>query len=321
MTAEPLELWCDDLDRAIAVLTGLGMRLDLIMPADAPAVAELSGGDVAVRLRRRAEAPPIEVGRAGMAYRDLLPDRLGGHFIASHITIAEGGPVPDYVHHHDIRFQVIHCVRGWVRLVYEDQGPPFVLEAGDTVLQPPHIRHRVLESSPGLEVLEVSSPAEHPTMVEHEVELPTGAVAPDRDFGGQRFVRHRLADAAWLPWRGPQFEAADTGIGTATDGLAGVRTVRATAAGATSEPARHDGELVLWFVEDGSAVLHLDDEFRPFVRDDAVAVPAGVTFSLADASANLRLVEVTLPGWSADTAGARASPKPKGARVVPIGCR
>jgi mannose-6-phosphate isomerase-like protein (cupin superfamily) len=296
MTAEPLDLWCDDLDRAVTVLTGLGMRLDVIMPADAPAIAELSGGDVAVRVTRRPEAPPVEVGRAGMTYRDLLPDRLGGHVIASHITIADGGPVPDYVHHHDIRFQVIHCVRGWVRLVYEDQGPPFVLEAGDTVLQPPHIRHRVLESSPGLEVLEVSSPSEHPTMVEHDIALPTAAVAPERDFGGQRFVRHRLADATWLPWRGPQFDAADTGIAAATDGLAAVRTVRATAAGATSEQQRHDGELVLWFVEEGSAVLHLDDEVRPFVHDDAIAVPPGVTFSLADASANLRLVEVTMPG-------------------------
>jgi len=296
MTAEPLVLWCDDLDRAVAVLTELGLRLDVIIPADAPRVAELSRGDVAMRLTRRVEAPPVEIGRAGMSYRDLLPDRVGGHFIASHITIADGGPVPDYVHHHDIRFQVIHCVRGWVRLVYEDQGPPFVLEAGDTVLQPPHIRHRVLESSPGLEVLEVSSPAEHATMVEHDIELPTTAVTPDRDFGGQRFVRHRLADATWLPWRGAQFEAADTGIETATDGLAAVRTVRATAAGAASEPARHDGELVLWFVEDGSAVLQLDAEVRPFARNDAVAVPPGVTFGLADASANLRLVEVALPG-------------------------
>jgi mannose-6-phosphate isomerase-like protein (cupin superfamily) len=296
MRADPRELWCDDLDRAVGVLTGLGLRLDVIMPADAPAVAELSRGDVTVRLTRRAEAPPVDVGRAGMGYRDLLPDRLGGSFVASHITIADGGPVSDYVHHHDIRFQVIHCVRGWVRLVYEDQGPPFVLEAGDTVLQPPHIRHRVLESSPGLEVLEVSSPAEHPTLVSHDIELPTSAEAPDRDFGGQRFVLHRLGDASWVPWRGAQFEAADTGISVATDGLAAVRTVRATAARAASEPARHDAELVLWFVEDGSAVLHLDHELRPFVRDDAVALPPGVMFRLADASADLRLVEVTLPG-------------------------
>ena len=37
-------------------------------------------------------------GRAGMQYRDLIPCRLGGQFIASHIRIPEGGPVPDYVH-------------------------------------------------------------------------------------------------------------------------------------------------------------------------------------------------------------------------------
>jgi hypothetical protein len=62
-----------------------------------------------------------------MHYRDLLPSRQGGRFIASHIRIPDGGPVADDVHHHDVRFQLIHCVAGWVRLVYEDQGEPFVL--------------------------------------------------------------------------------------------------------------------------------------------------------------------------------------------------
>ncbi|HKP24268.1 MAG TPA: VOC family protein, partial [Dongiaceae bacterium] len=62
------------------------------------------------------------VGRAGMQYRDLIPSRLGGRFIASHIRIPVGGPVPDYVHFHRIRFQMIYCKTGWARLVYEDQG-------------------------------------------------------------------------------------------------------------------------------------------------------------------------------------------------------
>jgi mannose-6-phosphate isomerase-like protein (cupin superfamily) len=292
---EPLELWCDDLDGTIATMQALGLRLDMITPADAPARAELSGDGVRLRLIRRLEAPPVEVGRAGMTYRDLLPSREGGRFIASHITIASGGPVPDYVHRHAIRFQVIHCVRGWVRVVYEDQGPPFVMDAGDTVLQPPHIRHRVLASSPGLEVLEVSSPAEHPTYVEHDLDLPTAVLAPDRDFGGQRFVRHRLAEARWRPWRGEQFEVADTGIGAATGGLAGVRTVRAVTANATSTASSHDGELVLWFAEEGTAMLLVDGAARSFGRDDAVALPAGVPFALVDASADLRFVEVTLP--------------------------
>ena len=68
-----------------------------------------------------------------MLYRDLLPSRQGGRFIASHIRIPDAGPVPDEVHFHNIRFQLIFCVAGWVRLVYEDQGDEFVLNAGDCV--------------------------------------------------------------------------------------------------------------------------------------------------------------------------------------------
>jgi quercetin dioxygenase-like cupin family protein len=300
-------LWCDDLDEAIDALRAAGMRLDMIMPADAPAWAELSGTGVAVRLRRRPEAPAPDTGRAGMVYRDLLPEREGGRFIASHITIADGGPVPDYVHHHDVRFQVIRCVCGWVRVVYEDQGEPFTMDAGDTVLQPPHIRHRVLESSPGLEVVELTGPAEHPTFVEHDLSLPTTALHPDRDFAGQRFVRHELAGATWHPWPAPGrpavdatirpgFEAADTGIGAATAGLGGTRTVRATAAGAHLPARTHDGELVLWFVESGAVTLALGDEVRRLTVADAVAVPAGVAFALTDATADLSFCEVTLPG-------------------------
>ena len=41
-------------------------------------------------------------------------------------------------------------------MVYEDQGEPFIMREGDCVLQPPQIRHRVLESSGPLEVIEVS---------------------------------------------------------------------------------------------------------------------------------------------------------------------
>jgi hypothetical protein len=43
-------------------------------------------------LTRAGEAPFLR-GRAGMDYRDLLPGRLGGRYIASHIRIASGGPV------------------------------------------------------------------------------------------------------------------------------------------------------------------------------------------------------------------------------------
>ncbi len=162
------------------------------------------------------------VGRAGMEYRDLIPGRIDGKVIVSHIRLKEGGEVPDYVHYHKIEFQMIYCKRGRIKVVYEDQGPPFWLETGDCVLQPPEIRHRVLECTAGAEVIEVSMPAEHETWVEHNIELPTDEINPDRDFGGQRFVRHiaKSADRA-IDEIGNASER-DTGISAATNDLASV---------------------------------------------------------------------------------------------------
>ena len=240
-------------------------------------------------------------GRAGMQYRDLLPDRLGGRFIASHIAIPDGGPVPDYVHHHRIRFQLIFCHRGWVRVVYEDQGPPFVLQAGDCVLQPPGIRHRVLEASPGLQVVELSCPAEHVTLLDHELALPTSQVRADRDFGGQRFVRHEAASATRQPSWLPGFNACDTGIGRATDGLAGVRVLRPEPSAAqTSTPVAHGGELLFLFVLEGDVVLRLSGSSdEPTVHGlheaDAIAIPAGLPFELVGSTGDLELLEVALP--------------------------
>ena len=48
-------------------------------------------------VRRLADQAPWVIGRAGMQYRDLIPDRLGGSIIAIHIRIPDGGPVPDMV--------------------------------------------------------------------------------------------------------------------------------------------------------------------------------------------------------------------------------
>ncbi len=163
------------------------------------------------------------VGRAGMRYRDLLPGRWDGQFIASHIHIPEGGPVPDYVHYHHVDFQLIFCHRGWVRVVYQDQGDPFVLNPGDAILQAPGIRHRVLEASDDLYVVEVSSPAEHATFVEHGFDLPNG-VASDRWYGGQRYVHH---EAKGSPWNvvGPGVRVQPFGLETATGGRYGAAVV------------------------------------------------------------------------------------------------
>ena len=236
------------------------------------------------------------VGRAGMRYRDLIPNRLGGAFIASHIHIPRGGPVPDYVHYHRISFQMIYCKSGWVRVVYEDQGEPFVMQAGDCVLQPPEIRHRVLESSDNLEVIEIGSPAEHETFAEHTITLPTSTLRPDRDFSGQKFVRHIASESPWLPWRYPGFEARNTGIDQATAGLASALTVRANKSASIHE-SNHQHQLMFMFVLSGSASLEVADrkQATKLNAGSSVTLPSLFDFNLEVTTDNTQILVVELP--------------------------
>lgn len=340
---------CRDLPALLAFLTEtVGLQLERIFPAEEPAVADLRGFGLALRLSTQEPArgtPPVlhlvcdraalptgtpdvlhgpegwqvrlldasarievpegrqslvisrlpptasnsrydgpawTLGRAGMRYRDLLPDRFGGRFVASHIAIVEGGAVPDYVHYHHVRFQMIYCLAGWVRLVYEDQGEPFVLHAGDCVLQPPTIRHRVLEASAGLEVLEIGCPAIHETCVDHDLPLPNGAAHPGRQYGGQHFVRHvaALSTALWRPAEATVgTDACDLGITAATSGLARVHAVRAPAG--YRARARHGGEFRLLYLREGSLSLqHSTLGQHALTAGDCVTMPADEEFAL-----------------------------------------
>lgn len=301
------ELVCTELGPALDELEASGYRLDCIYPADDPHTAILSRGGDSVRLTSRpganlpdglpkfrpqtlvspAGGAPGE-GRAAMLYRDLVPGRLGGRYIASHIAIADGGPVSDWVHFHHIRLQLIYVRHGWVRVVYEDQGDPFVMEAGDLVVQPPEIRHRVLESSKGAEVVEIGAPALHATFADHELELPNGRIDRSRRFGGQTFLRHVAAEAEWSLFAGG--EAQETAVERATGGLANVRTIRSK--GADLRFAPHAGELVFGFVLNGNARLETGAS-DPLEGGDSFVVEPGRSWSIRDASEDFRLLHVT----------------------------
>ncbi len=329
----------------------LGMRMDMIYPADDPAVAVFSGHGLAVRLDAGLDAPagrvlircddpagfadgaldltapggtqvtiealqqpvvmpdtmhsfvvrrlkdqaPWVIGRAGMHYRDLIPDRLGGSIIASHIRIPDGGPVPDMVHYHTVGFQLIFCYRGWVDLVYEDQGEPFRLYAGNCVIQPPEIRHRVLFASDNIEVIEIGVPAEHVTTIDHDMALPNGPANPDRVFQGQRFVHHKADEATWQPFRMDGFQSRDTTIAAHTDNVAGVHVVRRGEG--TPVWASHDSDILFTFVMDGT--MELQGEGRdPYMLEagDAFVVPPGMKVRYTAPSDDLELLEVSLPG-------------------------
>jgi quercetin dioxygenase-like cupin family protein len=302
------EIVCESLGPAIEGLRSEGYRLDSIYPADEPHTAMLGRDGDRVRLTSSPGAPapsgslppfvPEFVltrggaasshGRAGMLYRDLIPGRLKGRYIASHISIMAGGPVADWVHYHRIALQMIYVRRGWVRVVYEDQGEPFVMHEGDLVLQPPEIRHRVLESSPACEVIEIGAPALHATYAEHRFDLPNGT-RPERMFGAQRFYLHVASGASWRMFDGG--EAMETAILEATGGLAEVRTIRAGPQRSIAFPA-HGGELVFGFMLEGSAVLEFKGMHR-IEAADAFVVPPGEPWRLTEASSDMRLLHVT----------------------------
>ena len=63
-----------------------------------------------------------------------------------------------------------------------------MFKEGDCILQPPGIRHQVLESFDYLEVIEVTSPADHATFSDFNMELPNSTVAHTRTFNGQQFT-------------------------------------------------------------------------------------------------------------------------------------
>ncbi len=308
-------------DPAVAKLSGHGLRLRLQRGLDAaPGVLRLNRDGPIERLTApngtQIEIAPSDIpldipdavpelvvtkvddsawhmGRAGMRYRDLIPSRWGGRFIASHIRLIDGGPIPDYVHYHQVRFQMIYCRKGWFRVLYEDQGEPFVMTAGDCVLQPPEIRHRVLECPAGAEVVEIGCPAEHPTHAEHAFDLPKGVEHPHRDFNGQKFIWHQADRANWYPWRQEGFEARDIGIGNATEGLAGVQVLRPK--GGQKIVGSYEGEFMFLFILSGQLSLISENLSTRISSDDAVALPPGLDFELTDISDDTEILEVVLP--------------------------
>jgi len=244
-------------------------------------------------VRRLADQAPWVIGRAGMEYRDLIPTRLGGAMIASHIRVPDG-PVPDMVHYHKVGFQLIFCVAGWVDVLYEDQGDVRRIHAGDCFIQPPTIRHKVLHSE-GVQVVEIGVPAEHVTEIDHEMKLPTPHFRPEREWEGQRFVHNIGRDGTFAPFRIPGFEARDTTIDDATKGVASVMVARP--AGGAAPWTKHHGDILFTFVMKGGMVLEGEGK-EPFRLEpgDAFVIPPGMATRYSEPTADLELLEVSLPG-------------------------
>lgn len=114
----------------------------------------------------RAQGATHDAGlRAFFTYRDLgIAGATGGSYGANVIRAVPGQHAQPNWHTHDLAFQMVFVLKGWVTFEYEDVGE-VTLEPGDVVYQPPMIRHREVAHSEDLELVEITSPAEFKTQV------------------------------------------------------------------------------------------------------------------------------------------------------------
>jgi mannose-6-phosphate isomerase-like protein (cupin superfamily) len=104
--------------------------------------------------------------RAYAHYRDLgFADATHG-LVQAHVIRLIGPCNPAEVsklHFHDVEFQMVYVLKGWVKTYMEGQGET-MMRQGSAWTQPPRIRHLIMDYSDDVELLEVILPAEFRTV-------------------------------------------------------------------------------------------------------------------------------------------------------------
>ena len=99
-------------------------------------------------------------------YRDLgIADASHG-LAQAHVIRLIGPCNPAEVsklHFHDVEFQMVYVLKGWVKTYMEGQGETLMKE-GSAWTQPPRIKHLIMDYSDDVELLEVILPAEFKTV-------------------------------------------------------------------------------------------------------------------------------------------------------------
>jgi mannose-6-phosphate isomerase-like protein (cupin superfamily) len=99
-------------------------------------------------------------------YRDLgIADATHG-LAQAHVIRLQGPCNPAEVsklHYHDVEFQMVYVLKGWVKTYMEGQGET-LMQAGSAWTQPPRIKHLIMDYSDDVELLEVILPAEFKTV-------------------------------------------------------------------------------------------------------------------------------------------------------------
>jgi len=98
-------------------------------------------------------------------YRDLGIAEASHGLAQAHVIRLQGPCDPAEVsklHFHDVDFQMVYVLKGWVKTYMDGQGETLMKE-GSAWTQPPKIKHMILDYSDDVELLEVILPAEFKT--------------------------------------------------------------------------------------------------------------------------------------------------------------
>ncbi|MGO4510388.1 cupin domain-containing protein [Bradyrhizobium sp. MOS001] len=104
--------------------------------------------------------------RAYAKYRDLGIAEASHGLAQAHVIRLQGPCDPNEVsklHFHDVEFQMVYVLKGWVKTYMDGQGETLMKE-GSAWTQPPKIKHMILDYSDDVELLEVILPAEFRTV-------------------------------------------------------------------------------------------------------------------------------------------------------------
>ena len=104
--------------------------------------------------------------RAYAQYRDLGVAEASQGLARAHVIRLIGPCNPAEVsklHFHDVDFQMVYVLKGWVKTYMEGQGETLMKE-GSSWTQPPRIKHLIMDYSGDVELLEIILPAEFKTV-------------------------------------------------------------------------------------------------------------------------------------------------------------
>jgi mannose-6-phosphate isomerase-like protein (cupin superfamily) len=104
--------------------------------------------------------------RAYAQYRDLGIAAATNGLAQAHVIRLIGPCNPAEVsklHFHNVDFQMVYVLKGWIRFYIEGQGET-LMKQGGAWTQPPRIKHMVMDYSDDVELLEVILPAEFKTV-------------------------------------------------------------------------------------------------------------------------------------------------------------